>query len=153
MDRLSYDKLLAKASKYCSITERCEQDMRKRLAKWQLDSDEIEKMIAYLIQEKYLDEMRFASAFAQDRFRFAKWGKSKINYELRIKNIPSNIINMAVQSIDPNEYLECLTSLLKAKLKNIRYRNSHEIKGKLYRFGINKGFESEIVLKVTEELI
>ena len=153
MERLDYDVALAKAAKFCSQMERCEQSVRKKMAKWQLADDEIEKIIAYLKEKRYLDEIRFALAYAQDKFRFASWGKSKIVYELRVRDISADVVDMAVQNIDSEVYLERLTSLLTVRLKNIKYKNSYDIKAKLYRFGISKGFESELVLKITENII
>ena len=150
---LDYDVALAKAVKFCSQKEQCEQVVRKKLTKWQLADDKTEKVIAYLKEEKYLDEIRFASAYAHDKFHFYNWGKTKIVYELRIRDISSDIADMAVQSIDAEVYLERLISLLTVRLKNIKYKNSYDIKAKLYRFGMSKGFESELVLKITENII
>jgi len=150
---IDYQEALSKATKLCSLSEKCEQDIRAKLDEWQLSIENIEKIIAYLKEEKYLDEMRFTRFFAQDKHRFAKWGKSKIIFMLKNKGVSSEAIEEAVKNIDFENYSEQLKSLLTSKLQGIKYKNLYDAKAKLYRFGMSKGFENELVLKVIDEII
>jgi release factor glutamine methyltransferase len=150
---INYQEALSKATKLCSLSEKCEQDIREKLVEWQLSIENIEKIIAYLKKEKYLDEMRFARFFAEDKHRFSKWGKSKIIFMLKNKGISSETINEAVKNIDSENYSEQLKSLLTSKLKSIKYKNLYDAKAKLYRFGMSRGFENELVLKTIDEIL
>ena len=148
-----YQEALSKATRLCSLSEKCEQDIREKLSEWQLSIENTEKIIAYLKEEKYLDEMRFARFFAQDKHRFAKWGKSKIIFMLKNKGVSSEAIEEAVKNIDFEDYSEQLKSLLTSKYKSIKYKNLYDAKAKLYRFGMSKGFESELVLRTIDEIL
>ena len=145
---IDYQEALSKATRLCSLSEKCERDIREKLAEWQLSIENTEKIVAYLKKEKYLDERRFAQSFTHDKHRFAKWGKSKIIFALKNKGISSGIIDEAVKNIDSENYSEQLKSLLTSKLKSIKYKNLYDAKAKLYRFGVSRGFEGELVLKI-----
>ncbi len=151
--QITYQEALSRTTRYCSLSEKCEQDVRKKLVAWQLSTENIEKIIAYLKEEKYLNEMRFAGFFVQDKHRFAKWGKSKIIFALKNKGISPGVINEAVKNIDSENYSEQLKTLLTSKLKSIKYKDNYDAKAKLYRFGISKGFENELILKTIEEIL
>ncbi len=151
-EQITYEEALSRATRYCSLSEKCEQDVRKKLTAWQLSIENTEKIIAYLKEEKYLNERRFAEFFVQDKHRFAKWGKSKIIFALKNKGISPGAINEAVKSIDSENYSEQLKALLISKFKSIKYKDAYDAKAKLYRFGISKGFENELVLKTIELL-
>jgi len=150
---ITYQKALSRVTRYCSLSEKCEQDVRKKLTEWQLPIENIEKIIAYLKEEKYLSEMRFAKFFAQDKHRFGKWGKNKIIFSLKSKGIPPEMIGEAIQNIDFENYSEQLKSLLATKFKSIKYKDKYDAKAKLYRFGISRGFENELVLRAIEEIL
>ena len=150
---MDYQEALSKATRLCSLSEKCEQDIREKLTEWQLSVENTEKIIARLNEENYLNEMRFARFFAQDKHRFAKWGKSKISFALKNKGISSEAIHEAVKNIDFENYSEQLKSLLASKLKSIKYKNRYDAKAKLYRFGMSKGFENELVLKTIDEIL
>ena len=149
----SFRKALSCMTKLCSLSEKCEQDVRKKLTEWKLSIENREKIITFLKEEKYLDEMRFARFFAQDKHRFGKWGKSKIIFALKNKGISPEVIDEAIKNIDFENYSEQLKSLLASKFKSIKYKNLYDAKAKLYRFGMSRGFENELVLKVIDNII
>ncbi len=150
---ITYQEAFSRATRFCSLSEKCEQDVRKKLVMWQLSVENIEKIIASLKAEKYLDEMRFAGFFARDKHRFSKWGKTKIIFALKNKGISSGAIDEAIKSIDFEDYSEQLKSLLSSKFKNIKYKDTYDAKTKLYRFGVSRGFESELILRTIELII
>lgn len=150
---ITYQAALSRITKFCSLAEKCEQDVRKKLTAWQLSTENIDKIIFYLKTEKYLNEMRFAEFFARDKHRFAKWGKTKIVFTLKNKGISSEVIQTVIKNIDFGDYSEQLKTLLSTKFKNIKYKDKYDAKAKLYRFGISRGFESELVLKTIEQVI
>ncbi|MCK9156776.1 MAG: RecX family transcriptional regulator [Paludibacteraceae bacterium] len=150
---LGYEEALAKAAALCSLSEKCESDIRKKLLSWGLEANDSEKAIQYLIKEKYIDEKRFARFFVQDKHRFSKWGKTKISYSLKEKGISPAVIREALESIKDEDYSDQIDELLKAKLKGLKYKDLFDAKAKLFRFGMSRGFEYEKVMKAIEHAV
>ena len=143
---LTYEEALHKAAMLCSSGEKCEYDIREKLLSWKISESDTTKIINYLIQEKYLDEKRFAEFFVKDKFRFNKWGKIKIAYMLKQKRISSAVIQDALNSIDDDEYCSTLQELLQSKLKGLKYKDEYDKRAKLFRFAQSRGFESHLII-------
>lgn len=152
MDQLSEKEALHRALMYCSAAERCKQEVIKKIETLGLLPDVLEKILSYLEKERYLDENRYARSFVNDKFRFNKWGRIKIAYELQKKGISSQIRIDALQSIDDEDYERMLFELLKNKKKSIRKGEEHEKWVKLFRFAASHGFESEIIKRNLKQL-
>lgn len=142
---LSKEQALQKLKHFCAYQERCHQEVKEKLYKlgiWKKDHDEI---IATLIEENYLNEERFAMAYAGGKFRIKEWGRVKIKYELKQKQVSEYCIKKALKQIDEEEYLEVLEKLAKEKyasLKNDQYL-IREKKTMDYLF--RKGFEADLI--------
>ncbi len=143
MKQLSESEMLHRAAAYCSAGERCIQDMEKKIKAAGLTEEESDRIIARLLEERFIDESRFARYFVNDKLRFNKWGRVKINYEMQRKGIPSGIRSEALAGIDEQEYCSILLSLLKSKKKATRGKNDREIYAKLLRFAFGRGFETK----------
>lgn len=83
--------MLHRAAAYCSASERCIQDVEKKIKAAGLAGEESDRIVSRLLQERFIDESRFARYFVNDKLRFNKWGRVKINYEMQRKGIPSSI--------------------------------------------------------------
>ncbi|MBO4804804.1 MAG: RecX family transcriptional regulator [Paludibacteraceae bacterium] len=143
---ITYEEALAKSASLCSLSEKCISDIQKKLLSWGINSEDGEKIIGRLLQERYIDENRFAKFFVKDKHRFAKWGKGKIIHSLKEKGISSENIQEAIEQIEEEDYSEQLETLLKAKFKSIKYKNAYDAKAKLIRFGLGRGFEYDAIL-------
>ena len=146
------DILLNKAATYASRCEHCESEVREKLLIWGGTSEETDEIIAYLIEERYIDNQRYANSYAKDKFRFNHWGKYKISMMLRSKDIESETIEEALDQIDEEEYLEKLQQILKDKLRSLKYSSEYEKKGKLFKFAQSRGFESSAISKVINSI-
>jgi regulatory protein len=147
MDRL----ILQKAASYCAYQERTQDEVRKRLQKWEVWGEEADEIIAELITMNYLSEERFAKTYAGGKFRMKNWGKMKIKQELHRRGLTDYSIQ---QEIPQEAYLTGLKELL-AKKKELLIRtetDKFKLKQKLARFALGKGYESELVWKTIEEL-
>jgi regulatory protein len=144
------DILLNKAATYASRCEHCESEVREKLLDWGATCEETDEIIAYLIEERYIDNQRYANSYVKDKFRFNHWGKYKISMMLRSKNIESEFIEEALNQIDNEEYLEKLQQILKDKLRSLKYSSEYEKKGKLFKFAQSRGFESSAISKVID---
>ena len=146
------DILLNKAATYASRCEHCESEVREKLLAWSASNEESEEIIAYLIEERYVDNQRYANSYTKDKFRFNHWGKYKIGMMLRSKDIESEFIEEALEQIDEEEYLEKLQQILKDKLRSLKYSSEYEKKGKLFKFAQSRGFESSAISKVIDSI-
>ncbi|GAI91674.1 unnamed protein product [marine sediment metagenome] len=152
MTKLSYKEALARAQNLCSRQEKCIADIEKKLHEWGVSVD-VEKIINSLIKENFVNEKRYADAFAKEKFRFNHWGKIKIRYALRQKNINEETITTGLDEIDKDEYAETLKKLILDKYKSTKAKNTYELRGKLQKYVFGKGFENEMVIKIINEII
>lgn len=146
-----YKTALKKAMALCAGREMCIADIRHKLTSWGIEGRDIEEILNNLILEKFIDEERYSLAFVKDKFRYNKWGKIKIASALKLKNIHKEIIRRSMESIDKDTYLEVLRDLITHHRKLIKAKNQFDLKGKLLRFGLSKGFESHLLYDLLNE--
>lgn len=140
-----YKTALSKAMSLCSRREYCTDDIRLKLQSWSVKEADAEKIINELIRERFIDERRYAEAFVKDKFRYNKWGKVKLRAGLKMKKIPGEIIKTALDSIDDGAYRKTIEDLITAHKRSVKAKNHYDLKGKLLRYGLSKGFESEML--------
>jgi regulatory protein len=138
--------LLEKARKYCAYQERSIFEVKTKLISWNIKDKIISEIILSLKKDNYINEDRFAAAFALGKMRNNKWGRNKITYALLQKHIPELTIQIALNSLDENEYLETLKSVINSK--KIDDENEFRRNNKLVRYAKQKGFQPELVWKV-----
>ena len=141
MTEITETEALSRVAAYCSTAEHCRAEIAEKLQRWSVAYDAIDRIIARLEQEKYIDEERFCRAFINDKYRFAKWGKMKIGQALQLKKISSSVYWSFLNEIDEEEYLSILRGLLTAKRESIHADTEYELNGKLIRFALSRGFE------------
>jgi regulatory protein len=145
---IAYDK----AALLCSRSEKCSSEIVDKLKLWGLSADESESVIKKLISEKYLDNERFARAYAKDKFRFNRWGRQKIEYMLRAKHINQEIVKIALEEITDEGYTDELLRLIADKEKTIKAKDQYDKRNKLMRFAMGRGFESGKIYAALKEL-
>ena len=150
---INYRQALTKVMAMCSQSERCRFDIVTKLTQWELSEEEIAEAVDYLVKEHFLDEERFVRFFVNDKLRFNKWGKVKLRFMLRQKQIPEIIVREALDQIDDDLYIKTLQSLLKSKVKSVKGISEYERKGKLALFAQGHGFEAELAFRIANELI
>jgi regulatory protein len=140
---------LPKAKHYCAYQERCHSEVKDKLYGFGLNTKEVDQIISTLIEENYLNEERFAIQFAGGHFRSKKWGRVKIKYQLKQKQVSEYCIKKALKQIDEEEYLKTLQQLFDAKLKTLKSEKNIFIKKrKLQDHLLQKGFESYLIRAV-----
>jgi len=137
---------------YCSTAERCIQEIEKKLSSAGAGPEMSGRIISRLLKEKFIDESRYARSFVNDKLRYNKWGKIKIGYELRKKNIPENIREESIGQIDEKEYQSILMNLLKNKKRTTKGKDERDVFTKLLRFATGRGFESREIIPVLKQL-
>jgi regulatory protein len=142
---LTKEQALQKLKHYCAYQERCHHEVKEKLYNlgiWKKDQDDI---IAALIEENYLNEERFAIAFAGGKFRVKQWGRVKIKYELKQKQVSEYCIKKALKQIDEDEYLKVLEKLAIEKYASLKNEQYLIRKKKLMNYLAVKGFETELI--------
>lgn len=145
--------LLHKAQQYCSYQERSLFEVKSKLDKWKTQLTVAEKIIEQLRKDNYLNEEQFARSFAIGKFRQKKWGKNKIIYELKKKQIPDLFIQIGLQEIDDAEYEEALKNLITKKLSEIKEPDPGKRNYKAATFAISKGFRSGLVWDILNKTL
>ena len=144
---MTADEILYKLAARCSTSEQCLSDIEAKLSRYDLTEEEHTHILRHLIEEKYIDNRRYAEAFVRDKYRFNKWGRIKIAQGLRIKGIDNDMIEAAMETINEKEYIDILRDLIKTKRKSTRGASEYEINGKLIRFATGRGFEFDTIRK------
>ncbi len=138
--------ILEKARKFCAYQERCIFDVKNKLISWKIDEATISEIILHLKKENFINEERFTLAFATGKLRNNKWGRNKINYALQQKQIPDLTIQIALNSLDEDEYMNTLKAVLSSK--KIDDDNEFRRNNKLVKYAQQKGFQPELTWKV-----
>lgn len=142
-----------KLSALCAMSELCCYDMQRKMRNWEMPEGARERVVEKLLKERFIDEARYAHAFVRDKFRYNHWGKVRIQQELRLRNIAQHLIDDALQENIPQEdNLSTLKDLIEKKRPTVKGRSQYEVKGKLIRFAVSKGFSIDDVMKVIGDL-
>ena len=129
----------------CAQAEHCEQEMRDKLKRWELDTAAADRIIARLQKERYIDDARYARAFVKDKIRYNKWGRRKVEQALWQKRIADDIRQQVLDEIDEKEYLDVLRPLLKQKRRTTKAENDYALNQKLVRFALGRGFTFDLI--------
>lgn len=141
----------AKAETYCAFQERSQQEVRDKLYEWGLRRADVEDLISELIATNYLNEERFALAYASGKFRMKGWGKIKIRQGLAFKSVSEPLIKIALQAIDPAEYRDKLFETLAKKAALTSEKDPYIRKHKLARHAASRGFEQNLIFEVLSD--
>jgi regulatory protein len=143
--------LYNKYSSLCAGAEYCCFDIRKKMQRLEVSEELADKVLQHLQKEQFIDERRYARAFVRDKFRYNRWGRTRIQQELRMKGVPQLFIDDALEEISEDDSYETLLSLLQKKLPSVKGKNGYEIKMKLMRFAMSRGFDADMARRIVEE--
>jgi regulatory protein len=147
------DELLHRAMRACSEREYCISDIVALLVRWGADSGEMrEWIIERLVRERFIDEQRYSRAYVLDHFRHSQWGRVKISMALKQKKIDPAAISAGMEAIGEEEYLQLLQKILGDQRRKIKSKSRTDLKGKLLRHALGKGFESHLVYDAINDL-
>ena len=154
MERLNIgvDAARKKIQHFCSYQERCHSEVKNKLFEMGLYPREVDELLAELVRENFLDEERFAIAFAGGKFRMKNWGRVKIKKELKIRSVSEYCIRKSLRHIDEDDYHATLDRIAEKKAVTLT-GNKFQKKGKLTRYLLQKGFEMDLVLPVAEKYV
>ncbi|WP_372774901.1 regulatory protein RecX [Mangrovibacterium sp.] len=143
----------SRAAVLCSRAEKSPASIQQKLQQWGLDDRETDSVMQRLFEEKYLDEERFARSYVRDKFRFNQWGRVKIAYHLKAERISSVVIQSALEEIIDDDYRETIRKLMQEKIRKTKAANSYDLRAKVFRFAQSRGFESDLIFSIFDQLV
>ena len=135
-----------KLKSWCAYSERCQSEVREKLFGFGLNAKETEDIVAFLIEDGFVDEERYARQYAGGHFRLKQWGRVKIKYALRVKGISDYCIKKGMSEIDEDDYRKLLSKLAGQKWQSTRGNPPATRWAKTRQFLLQRGFESDMVL-------
>lgn len=140
---MTKEQIISKLTTACARAEHCKDDMIRRMQRWQVDESLQQEVISYLVREKYIDEERYTRFFINDKVKYNRWGRRKVEQALYFKHIPREVYEPLLDEVASEDFEEVLLPLLKNKEKNLKYANDYERRMKLLRFALQRGFSYE----------
>lgn len=129
----------------CAQAEHCQHEMLEKMKKWELADEAQARVMERLIKERYVDDERYARAFVMDKIRYNKWGRRKVEQALWMKRIDKSIQERVLSEVDDEEYVSALRPLLKQKQRSTKAASDYELRQKLIRFALSRGFGFDII--------
>lgn len=149
----SEEEALKKLERYCAYQERCHKEVRQKLFDLGMNSDSSDKIIADLIQNNFLNETRFATAFARGKFRTKKWGKNRIVNELKFREISAFNINLALEEISDEAYNQTFENLSEKRFNQLSAEKNIQSKKRKFRdYLLYRGWESHLIYEKMNDL-
>jgi regulatory protein len=145
MKKITEQEAYLQLSALCAQAEHCQQEMRDKMKRWEMAPEIQDRVIARLVNERYIDDERYARAFVKDKIRYNKWGRRKVQQGLWMKRIDDDIQQRVLNEVDDAEYLAVLKPLLAQKRKNTKAQSDYELNQKLVRFALGRGFTYDII--------
>lgn len=137
----------------CAYQERCSQELDRKMRTWGLDQEDRDALLADLISNNFLSEERFAEAYVSGKVNIKRWGKIKIRQHLKQKAISEYSIKKALEGVEDEVYFGNLRRLTEQKYVTLKGPDDYNKKVKLYRYLSGKGYETEFVKEVVEEIM
>ena len=142
----------ARIARFCAYQERSHKEVKEKLAGLGLDDGEADALLARLITDGYVNEERFAKAFAGGKFRIRKWGRIRIEQGLQSHGVSSRCIAIGLKEIDEDDYRAALRKLVSSKANGVEAGNEYQKWDRVSRFAIGKGYEPDLVWEIIKEL-
>lgn len=152
MNQEEIQKLTDRLRRLCSRREYCVSDVRKKaMTALEGDSEAAEKVVSILISDKYVDDLRYATAYAREKAMISGWGETKIRYMLSGKRIDRDVIAQALKEIDESKAGSRLEKLLENKARSLKA--DPQIRLKLLRFALGRGYQYDDIAPVIDNLL
>jgi len=142
-----------KLEHYCAYQERCHQEVRKKLEAMHMIPEAIDVIIVHLLKHNYLNEARFAKTYVSGKLRIKNWGRRRLTFELKKKDISKVNINQALDDIANGEYIEVFNDLAEKRANSIKETNVYRKRKKLIDYLLYRGWEPHLVYEKASELI
>ncbi len=141
----TFDEIKLKMVNYCTYQDRCHQEVEQKMREFMLIPEAKDEILLYLMRENFLNEERFARSYVRGKFYHKSWGRKKIVSHLKFKGVSEKLINIAMEEIDEEEYLEVLNKLTEKYINSLKSGTDFEKKQRAVRYLLGKGYELDVV--------
>lgn len=149
----SVNEIKRKMESFCVYQDRCHKEVEKKIAEYNLIPEARASILIDLIQDGFLNEERFAKSFARGKFRIKKWGKQRITRELKLRDVSSCNIRIALKEIDENDYMATLYELITKRNNSISEANPYKRKKKIMDYMVYRGYEYELLFMAINDFL
>jgi regulatory protein len=149
---IDYPTALQKMQAFCAYQERSQSEVKTKLLSLGLHGDDVEELIAALIEDNFINEERFAKAFAHGKANIKKWGKVRIKQELKLRKISDYCIRKAIAEIHDDDDWKNLKSVLSKKSQLLSDDNEFTHRQKLFQYALQKGYEIELIQSALDQM-
>lgn len=147
------EQALSALMRQCARAEKCSSDALSSMRRWGLSDADARGLLDRLTKERFIDDGRYAAAYVREKMRFSGWGERKIRMALRAKAIAPALIDKAMEQLVPEDNHSRLMDMLQKKAAKTTATDNYQLKGKLVRFALSRGFDLEEVLEAAESII
>ncbi len=148
------EQALSSLMRLCARAEKCSGDALRLMRRWGLSDADAQGVLARLVRERFIDDRRYAEAYVREKVRFSGWGAHKIRASLRAKSVAPAIVEAVLAEFAPSDNnRERLSEMIRKKAAKTSYKDAYDLKAKLVRFGMSRGFDLDDVLAATEEFL
>ncbi len=145
MNTMTEQEAFLRLATLCAQAEHCEYEMLEKMRRWQLPDEAQARVMQRLVSERYVDNNRYALAFARDKVKYNKWGRRKVEQALWQKHIADDIRQQVLDDISDRDYVAVLRPLLQQKRCSVKARNDYELRMKLIQFALGRGFTMDVI--------
>ncbi len=149
----SAEQALSSLMRQCARAERSSGDAMRLMSRWGVEPSSRVAILKRLIDDKFIDDRRYAEAYIREKLNLSGWGTRKISSALRLKGISSEIVNELLSDLDRDSLESRLCERLRRKMSSIKYTTNYELKSKLTRYGLSLGYDYDMVLDVVPTLL
>lgn len=139
---------LRRLAALCSRGEHCSGEMLAKMRTWGVEEEAQARVLKRLVENRFVDDERFARLFVSDKIKFSKWGRRKIEQALWAKHMDEDIARRVLDEVDAADYLAVLRPLIQQKARSIKAESEYERRGKLMKFALGRGFTMDIIRQV-----
>lgn len=147
------EQALSSLMRQCARAEKCSSDALRSMRRWGLSDADTRGVLERLQRERFIDDGRYAEAYVREKVRFSGWGAMKIRAALRAKSIAPDVIARALAQLEPEADATRLEEVLRKKAAKTSARDAYDLKTKIVRFGMSRGFDLEDVIEATERIL
>lgn len=145
MKTLTEQEALLRLSALCAQGEHCQYEMTEKMRRWGIDDEAQARVMQRLVDGRYVDDERYARALVNDKIRYQKWGRRKVEQALWQKRIDEDISQRVLADVADEEYLQVLRPLLQQKRRSLKAADEYELRQKLVRFALGRGFTFDLI--------
>ena len=149
---LSQADVYQKLTRYCAYQDRCTADIRLKMFRLGQMENQIEEALAFLKEEGFLDDERYAKAYVRGKFSSNKWGRIKIKEGLYSKKIAAETISIAMKELDEDSYIQQLVLIIESKYKKLEVKDAYIKNQKLALYAHSKGYELDLIWNILKKL-